>query len=140
PGPRALYRDILQVIFDELADPGATVDVRNNLEEEIRRRKRSFDSRQVSFAVLVPHCAGRDPKRTVIQGPDQRVDLGSQRRLRQFLRKAPELAATGDWPLVVEEHAVRVAALAAAEGDGDHLPAFGVIAEAVRIGHADEFV
>jgi hypothetical protein len=39
PGPRALYRDILQVIFDELADPGATVDVRNNLEEEIRRRK-----------------------------------------------------------------------------------------------------
>ena len=119
---------------------GRAVDMRNDLEQEIRRRKRSFDLRQISFAVLVAHRAGRDPKRTVIQGSDQRVDLGSQRRLRQFLRKAPELAATGDRPLVVEEHAVGVAALAAAEGDGDHLPALGVIAEAVRIRHADEFV
>ena len=78
--------------------------------------------------------------RTVVQGTDQRVDFSPQRRLRQFLRKAPELATAGDRPLVVEEHAVGVAALAAAERDRDHLPALGVIAEAVRIRHADEFV
>src|SRR6202140_4945796 len=90
--------------------------------------------------MLVPHGAGGDSNRTIIQGPEERVDLSSQRRLCQFFRKAPELASTGDRTLVVEEHAVRVAALAAAEGDGDHLPALGVIAEAVRIRHADDFV
>ena len=87
------------------------------------------DVRQIGFAVLVAHRTGGDPEWPVIQGTDQRVDLGSQRRLRQFLRKAPELAATGDRPLVIEEHAVGVAALAAAERDGDHLPALGVVAE-----------
>src|ERR1700757_4445183 len=114
--------------------------MRDDLEEKIRRRKRSSDLCQVRFTVLVSHRAGRDPKWTIIQGPEERVDLSSQRRLCQFLWKAPELASTGDRTLVVEEHAVRVAALAAAEGDGDHLPALGIIAEAVRIRHADEFV
>ena len=131
---------MLEMVFDELADAWRAVDVRNNLEEKIWSRERGFDVRQISFAVLVAHRAGRNAKRPVIQRSDECVDLGSQGRLRQFLRKAPELAAPGDRPLVVEEHAVSVAALAAAEGNGNYLPALGVIAEAVRIRHADEFV
>jgi hypothetical protein len=43
-------------------------------------------------------------------------------------------------PLVVEKHTVGVASLAAVERDRDHLTALGVIAETVRIWHADEFI
>ena len=41
--------------------------------------------------------------------------------------------------MVVQEHAVGVAALAAAEGNGDDLPALGIVAKAGGIRHADEF-
>src|SRR6476661_2665010 len=125
PRPCAPYRHILKAVFDKLADARPAVDVRNDLEEKVWRLKRSLDLRHISFAVLVTHRTGRDSKRPVIERSDQRVDLGSQRRLRQFLRKAPELAATGDRPLVIEEHAVGVAAPAAAERDRDHLTALG---------------
>ncbi len=40
--------------------------------------------------------------------------------------------------MVVEKHAVGVAALAAPERDRDDLSAFGVVAEAGRVRHADE--
>src|SRR5215471_11460847 len=114
--------------------------MRNDLQKKIRRRERSSDLRQIGFPVFVTHCTGRDPKRPVFERSDQRIDFGSQRWLRQFLWKAPELTATGDRPLVVEKHAVGVAASAAAERDRDHLSALGVIAEAIRVRHADEFV
>src|SRR5262249_50862709 len=41
--------------------------------------------------------------------------------------------------MIVEKHAMGVAALAALERDRDHLSALGVVAEARRIRHADEF-
>src|SRR5262249_43509935 len=53
--------------------------------------------------------------------------------------KAPELAPAGDGRMVVEKHAMGVAALAALERDWDHLSALGVVAEAGRIRHANEF-
>jgi hypothetical protein len=40
--------------------------------------------------------------------------------------------------VIIEEHAMRIAALAALETDPDNLSAFGVIAEAGAIGHTDE--
>ena len=40
PGPRALDRDILEMIFDQFADAWRAVDMRNDLEQEVRRRKR----------------------------------------------------------------------------------------------------
>ena len=43
PGPRALDRDILEMIFDQFADAWRAVDMRNDLEQEVRRRKRSSD-------------------------------------------------------------------------------------------------
>jgi hypothetical protein len=46
-GPRALDRDILEMIFDQFADAWRTVDMRNDLEQEVRRRKRRSDLRQL---------------------------------------------------------------------------------------------
>jgi hypothetical protein len=43
--------------------------------------------------------------------------------LRRFLRKTPELAATGGRSFVVEEHAVGVTAPPTAERNRNHLPA-----------------
>jgi hypothetical protein len=42
--------------------------------------------------------------------------------------------------MIVEVHGVDVAAELASETDGDHLPAFGVIAEAGGVRHPDELV
>src|SRR6516162_7290736 len=41
--PRALERNVLEIIFDELADSRAAVDVRNDLEQKVRGRERSAD-------------------------------------------------------------------------------------------------
>ena len=59
----------------------------------------------------------------------------------ELLRKAPELAAAGDRRIVVQEHAMRIAALAGpAKRHRDDLAGLGVVAEAGRIRHADELV
>src|ERR1700687_78160 len=113
PGPRAFDRDVLEMIYDQFADAWRAVDMRNDLEQEVRCRKRSADLRQIGLTVFVAHGAGGNPNGSVIQGTDQRVDFSPQRRLRQLLRKAPELAAAGNWSLVIEEHAVCVAAFPA---------------------------
>jgi hypothetical protein len=65
----------------------------------------------------------------VIERADEGVDFGAQARLRQFLRESPELAPTGDRRIVVQEHAVRITALAAAKRYRDDLSAFGVVAK-----------
>jgi hypothetical protein len=62
-----------------------------------------------------------------------------QRRLGELFRKAPEFAAACDRRMIVEKHAVRIAAFAALEGHRDDLAALGVVAEARGIRHADEF-
>src|SRR6202011_4434011 len=71
PGPRALERDILEMIFDQFADAWRAVDMRNDLEQEVRRRERSSDVRQIGLAVLVAHRASGNPNGSVIQGTDQ---------------------------------------------------------------------
>src|SRR5215471_11215228 len=139
-GPGALERNVLQIIFHELAHARAAVDVRDDLQQEIRQRERGFDGLQVGLAVLIAHRAGRDPKRSVIERADERIDLGLQFRVGELLRKSPELAPAGDRPLVVEEHAMGVATFAAAEGNRYDLTSFRVVAEAGRIRHADELV
>src|SRR5262249_30425669 len=71
---------------------------------------------------------------------DQRIDLCVKFGLCKFLRKSPQLASAGDRRMVVEEHAVRVATLAAFERNRDDLAALGVVAETSRVRHANEFV
>src|SRR5215472_12947684 len=56
----------------------------------------------------------------------------------KLLGKAPQLAPASDGRMVIEKHAMGVAALAALERDWDHLPALGVVAETGRVRHSDE--
>src|SRR5215472_5829737 len=100
-GPSAFQIDVLKVVFDQLADPRATIDMRYDLQEEIWRLERGLDGGVIGRLVLVTHGPGRHPHGTVIECADQRVDFGAQRRLRQFLWKAPELASAGDRRIVV---------------------------------------
>src|SRR5262249_40387618 len=109
--PGALQGDVLEIIFHELAHTQAAVDVRDDLEQEIWYGERGLDGVEVGLAVLVAHRAGRNPKRSVIQRADERIDLGLQFRVGELLRKSPELAPAGDRPLVVEKHAKGIAAL-----------------------------
>jgi len=139
-GPRPLERHVLEVIFDELADARAAVDVRNDLEQKIRRRERGADRGGVGHLVLVTHGRGDDAHRSIVQRSDHLVDLDMQRRVGQFFRKAPKLTPACDRRLVVEEHAMAVAALAAAKAHRNDLSGFGVVAEPGGVRHADEFV
>src|SRR5258708_2218631 len=114
--------------------------MRNDLQQEIRLLKRSLDMRQVRLAMLVSHRGCRNPKRSVIKGANERVDLGPQDRVCELFRESPEFASASDRSLVVKKHAMTVAALAAAEGNRNHLASLRVVAKARRIRHAHEFV
>src|SRR5262245_14144393 len=138
-GPCSLQIDIGEIVLDQLADACRAIDVRNNLEQEIGRQQRSFHRCEIGLLVLVSHSANGNRQRSVVQPADQFVDFRLQRRLCELLGKAPEFASAGDGRMIVEKHAMGVAALAALERDRDHLSALGVVAEAGRIRHADEF-
>src|ERR1700730_17861383 len=138
--PRALERDVLEIILDELADSRAAVDVRDDLEQKVGGRERSAHRVEVGGFVLVSHAGGGDADRAVVEGADHLIDLDVQRRLGELLGKAPELAAARDRRLVIEEHAVAVAALAAAKAHRNDLSGFGIVAEAGGIRHTDELV
>src|SRR5262249_17624604 len=139
-GPGTLEVDVFKVVFDQLADPQAAVDMRYDLQKEIWCLERGLDGRVISRLVLKTHGPSSYPHRTVIKRTDESVDFGAQRGLRQFLWKAPQLASSGDRRIVVQEHTVRIAAFAALEGHRYDLAGFGVIAEAGRIRHADKLI
>src|SRR6266446_6896843 len=87
PRPRALERDVLEIIFDELADSRAAVDVRDDLEQKVRGRERSADRVEVGGFVLVSHAGGGDADRAVVERADHLIDLDVQRRLGELLGK-----------------------------------------------------
>ena len=140
PGPRALDGDLLEIVFDQLADPRGAVDVGNDLEQEVWRGERRPRRRRVQRLVLVAHRSRCDPHLAVVERTDKRVDLDVERRIGELLGEAPELAAAVDRRPVVEEHGVGIAPLATAERDRDDLAGLGVVAEAGRVRHADELV
>src|SRR5690348_17801386 len=111
-GPGAFQHHVLEAVFDELANARAAIDMRDDLQEEIWRGQTVLHGREIGAAMLVAHGAGRDAHLTVIERADQRVDLGLEARTGELLGEAPELAAAGDGSLIVQEHAMGVAALA----------------------------
>ncbi len=90
--------------------------------------------------MLEAHRARCDADAAIVERADERVDVGGEGGLGKFFREAPKLAAAVDRRAVVQEHGVGVAAFDAVEFDGDDLTGFGVVAEAGRVRHADEFV
>src|SRR5262249_26693447 len=101
--PRAFERDVVEIIFDELADARAAVDVRNDLEQKVRGRERSAHRVEIGGLVLVPHGGGGDPDRPIVERADHLIDLDVQRWIGELLRKAPKLAAARDRPLAVNK-------------------------------------
>ena len=116
PGPvtGALELNVLQIIFDQLANAWTAVRMGDDLEQEVGRGERGQHRRRIGRLVLVTHGASRNPHGPIVEGAHQRVDLGAKRRLREFLREAPYLTPSGDRSLKVEKHAMGVPALAAA--------------------------
>src|SRR5262245_11365328 len=60
-GPRPLDRDVLEIVLDQLANARAAVDMRDDLQEEVRRGERRLGGRQIDLFVLVAHGRGRHP-------------------------------------------------------------------------------
>src|SRR5512135_2196586 len=83
--PGALHRDVLHVIADELADAGAAVDVRNDLQQVVRRAQRRQDRLVRQRSVLVTHRRHGDGNGAVLQHTEERVLLDPQLRPRQLL-------------------------------------------------------
>src|SRR6516165_5256975 len=74
-GPSALQIDVLKVVFDQLADPRAAVDMRYDLQQEIWRLECGLDGGVIGRFVLVTHSAGRHADGAVVERTDQRVDF-----------------------------------------------------------------
>ena len=94
----------------------------------------------VECAMLEAHRRHRDRDRTVLQHAEQRVLLDAAASATASFfgnphsSRPPAIGASSS-----RIHRVHVAAGLAAEAHGDHLAAFGVVAEAGRVRHADEF-
>ena len=144
-GPGALQGHVLAIVADQLADARRAIDVGDDFYHEGRLGEAGQDRRMVDLAVLVSHGRGDAEHRAVVERAEQRLVLMDNLGSRELLGKTPDLAAAGDRRIVVEIHGVDVAAflyhaVLARETDRDYLAGFGVVAEAGRVGHADEFV
>ena len=80
-------------------------------------RERGLHGCKIGGSVLVAHASGRYADGSVIERAHQGVDLSAERGLASFFGKAPQLASAGNGRVVVEKHAVAIAALAAPEED-----------------------
>src|SRR5205823_12299804 len=132
PGPCALHGDVFKMEAHQLADARRTVDMWNDLEQEVGSGELPRFGRGVESAMLVAHGACRDADRAVVQGADQRVDLDGELRLRQFLGKAPQFTSSGNRRMIVEKHLMGKAADLTLVGNRNDLTAFGVVAEPSR--------
>src|SRR3984893_2586766 len=145
PRPGPLHRDVFHVVAHQLADPRRAVDMRDDLEHEVRPGEDLVQGGRVEFAMLEAHRWGDAQHRAVVQGADHDIALMRDLGARQLLRETPDLAPAGDRRVVVEVHGVDVApflhhAVLRIETHRDHLAGFGVVAKAGRIRHANELV
>src|ERR1700740_1609727 len=102
-GPSALHRHILEIVFDQLANPRRAIDMRKDLQEEAGRGERRFDRGEIRRFMLIAHGRRHDPYGAVIERSHQHVDLWLEAWARKLFGKAPELASAGDRALVVQE-------------------------------------
>ena len=87
--PGFLECDILHGVLDDLADPRTSVDMRDDLQQEVRRGERGEHPLFVHREVFEAHRTGCDLDRAVVQRAHQGVAIDIERRLGIFLRKTP---------------------------------------------------
>ncbi|ENN84967.1 hypothetical protein RHSP_58650 [Rhizobium freirei PRF 81] len=138
--PGFLDGDIGEVIAHQLADPRRGIDMRNDLDQEIRLRQRGQKRPLIDGLVLVTHRSRRAEDAAVMQRADDDFTFVDDLRIGELLRKAPDLAAAGDRRVVIEIHGMDIAARLSAISYRNDLPRLRVVAEAGGIGHADELV
>ena len=66
-GPGAFDGDVLEVVFDKLADARRTVDMRDDLQQEVRYGERRLHHLQVHAVMLVAHRSRSDAHRAIVQ-------------------------------------------------------------------------
>ena len=76
-GPSSFYVNIFQVVFNELADPRAPIDVWDELQQIVGRGQARLDCCNIHRMVLVTHGSGRDADGTVVERTDQCVGFGA---------------------------------------------------------------
>src|ERR1700730_15579022 len=145
PRPGSLHRDVFHVIAHQLADPRRAVDMRDDLDHEVRSGQRLQQRRGIQLAMLETHRGGDAQHRAVVQGTDHNVAFMRHLRAPQLFGEAPDLAPAGDRRVVVEVHGVDIAAflhraVPGREPHRDYLARFGVVAKAGGVRHADKFI
>src|SRR5450830_1276093 len=138
--PCALDLYIFQEVADQFADACASIDMRNDLEQEVGCQHASTNRFKVQCSVLVAHGGGGYAHRAIVQRAYQRVFLHNQCRCSQFFGEAPELASASDGCFVVEVHGMHIATSLSLKGHWNDLPGLGVVAKARGVGHAYELV
>src|SRR5215467_4030181 len=118
------------MIAHEFADPRAAVDMRDDLQDEVRSLHPLQDRVVIDRPMLVAHGGADAEHRAIMQRADEHVALDLDLWPRKLFRKAPEFTAACDRTFVVEIHRVDIDALVALEANRDDLPGFGVVAEA----------
>ena len=148
--PGAMHLDVGEFVGHQLGYRRCAVDVRNELQVDLRLahllddrdRRTGLASVHVvqQMLVLVAHGGHRHLHAGVVEHAGERVVRHRQPRLAMLLGKAPDLAATSNRRLVVQVHLRREVDRLAFEQGRDHHAGLGVVTEAGRVGHADEFV
>src|ERR1700737_1087716 len=143
--PRPLERHILQVVAHQLADARPAIDVRNDLDHEVRFGKAFEQGLAIDLMVFVAHRRRDTEHRAIMQRTHESLVLVRYLRSSELLRESPDLPAAGDRRIVIEIHRMHVPTLLAhaigpAESHRNDLARFRVIAESGGVGHADELV
>src|ERR1700730_91461 len=73
PRPGPLHRDVFHVVAHQLADPRRAVDMRDDLEHEVRPGEDLVQGGRVEFAMLEAHRWGDAQHRAVVQGADHDI-------------------------------------------------------------------
>src|SRR5262245_33757443 len=94
--PRTLYRDVFHVIAHQFADPRRAVDMRDDLDHEVRPSQCLHEHRLIDLAMLEAHCRRDAQHRTVAQGAHNGVAFMRHLRARQLFRKTPDLPSASD--------------------------------------------
>src|SRR4029077_19172141 len=114
-GPGTLHDNVLEAIIDQLANPGAAIDMGDDLQKIVGLLEGSAHGNLVQGFMLEAHGAGGYPHRPVVEGANESIPLHAQGRLGILLRKSPQLATAIDRWAVIQEHGVAIATLLAIE-------------------------
>src|ERR1700720_1770120 len=94
--PRTLERHILQVVAHQLADARPAIDVRNDLDHEVRLGKAFEQGLVIDLMMFVAHRRRDAEHRAIMQRTHESLVLVRYLRGGELLRESPDLPTAGD--------------------------------------------